>query len=108
MKVDHLRNINSRASKFGKIRKKKKKKKMLSKLFYWHFLILELWMYHTSLAWYEQEKLGHKAHLDAFPRSLWFLRLLSSKGGSQRKCTSVLQVGTRLHKSANSAPFEFA
>jgi len=64
-------------------------------------------MYHTPLTQYEQENLGHKAHFEAFPRTLWFLRLYLSKGGSQRQCTSILQAGTRIRKNPNSAPFEF-
>jgi len=34
-------------------------------------------MYHTTLSWYEQENLGHKAHIEALPRALWFLRLFT-------------------------------
>jgi hypothetical protein len=39
-------------------------------------------MYHTPLTWYEQEKLEHKAHIQAFPLALWFLRLYSFKDRS--------------------------
>jgi hypothetical protein len=45
---------------------------------------LEIWTYHTPLAWYEQENLGHKAHIEALPPVLWFLRLYSFKGRLQR------------------------
>jgi len=41
-------------------------------------------MYRTPLIWYEQESLGHKVRFEAFPRTVWFLCLLSSKDGSQR------------------------
>ena len=74
MEEDHQRNFNSFASpKFGKYKKK------LTKLFYIIFLFsLELWMHHTPLTWYEQENLGHrKAHFEAFPSALWFLRLFT-------------------------------
>jgi len=40
-------------------------------------------MYYTPLTCYEQENLGHKAHFEAFSRTLRDLRLrLSSKDGS--------------------------
>jgi hypothetical protein len=60
-------------------------------------------MYHTPFTWYEQENVGYKVNFDAFPGTLWLLRLLSSKGGSQRRCASVLQTGTRGRKTANAA-----
>jgi hypothetical protein len=59
-------------------------------------------MYHTLLTWYEQENLGYKAHFEALPRALWFLRLFLLLVGS-RHCASFLQAGTRVHKTHNSA-----
>jgi len=55
-------------------------------------------MYHTALIWYEQKNLGHKAHFEAFPRALWFLRLLFLWAGTKSHCASVLRAGTRVHK----------
>jgi hypothetical protein len=34
-------------------------------------------LYHTPFTWYELENLGHKAHFEAFPATLWFLHLFS-------------------------------
>jgi hypothetical protein len=56
-------------------------------------------MYHTPLTWYEQENLGHKAHIEASPPALWFLRLYSFKNGSKSQCPSVLQDSTRVNKT---------
>jgi hypothetical protein len=64
---------------------------------------LELWLYPTPLIWYEQESLGHKAHFEASPRALCFLRLFTLLAGSKSQCASVLQVGTRVYKHRNSA-----
>jgi hypothetical protein len=44
----------------------------------------DIWKYHTPLAWYEQENLGHKAHIEALPPALWVLLLYSFKGRLQR------------------------
>jgi len=60
-------------------------------------------MYHTPLTWEGQESLGYKAHLEALPGALWLLRLFGLKVGSQRSCPSVLQAGTQVHKTYNSA-----
>jgi hypothetical protein len=60
-------------------------------------------MYNTPFIWYEQENMGYKADFEAFPGMLWLLRLLSSKGESQRLCASVLQIGTRGRKTPNAA-----
>jgi len=68
MKADGLSNFNSLVlHKFGKI-------KTTNKTFLNHFP-LELWMYHTTLTWYKEENLGFKAHIEALPKALWFLRL---------------------------------
>jgi hypothetical protein len=64
---------------------------------------LGLWMEHTLFTWYEQENMGYKADFETFPGTLWLLRLLSSKGEPQRRCTSVLQSGTRGRKNPNAA-----
>jgi hypothetical protein len=55
-------------------------------------------MYHTPLTWYEQENLGHKAHIEALLPGLWFLHLYSFKDGFQKQRPSILQDGTRVHK----------
>jgi hypothetical protein len=84
MKADHLRSFNFLAlPEFGKY---KKKSKLFLILF---FLILELWMYHTPLTWYEQENLGQKAHFEAFHRTLWFL----ASTVFERWITQTLHVG---------------
>ena len=57
----------------------------------------------TSLAWYEQEYLRYKAHFDALPKALRFLRLFAMKVVSQRYCSLVLRAGVRVHKTHNSA-----
>jgi hypothetical protein len=89
MKADHLRNLNSfTLPKFGKYQ---------LKTFLNHFPS-ELQMYHTPLTWYEQENLGHTAHIEALPPALWFLRLYYFKNGFQRQCASVPQDGARVHK----------
>jgi hypothetical protein len=64
---------------------------------------LELRMCHTPLTWNEQENRGYKAHFESLSRKLWFLRLFTLWFGSKRKCASVLQVGTRVYKTRNSA-----
>jgi len=70
MKTDRLGKFTSLVlHKFGKF--KTTKKTLLN-----HFP-LELCMYHIPLAWYEQENLGYKAHSEALPRALWFLRLFT-------------------------------
>ena len=48
---------------------KKNKLTNTSRLF---SLLSELRMCYTPLTWYEQEDLGHKAHLESFPRALCF------------------------------------
>jgi len=60
-----------------------------------------------TLTWYEQENLGHKTHFEAFPRTRWFLCLLSSKDGSQRRCTSVLRTSICIRKPPNLALFQY-
>jgi len=63
---------------------------------------LVLWMYHAPLTWYEQENLGYKAHFESLPRALLFLHLFTLQVVSKRHCLSVLQAGTRVHKTDNS------
>ena len=66
MKAGHLAvNFNSLAlPKFGK-HKEKINKTLLN-----HFSFeLELWMYYTTLTWYEQENLGPKSHSGAWLQS---------------------------------------
>jgi len=97
MKADHLCTLNSLAL------PKFEKHKTTNKTLLSHFpFSLELWMYHAPLAWYKQESLGHKAHFEALPRALWFLCLFMYIG-SQRHCVLVLQAGSRIHKTHNSA-----
>ena len=46
---------------------------------------------------------GYKAHFASLPRALWFLRLFTLYVRSGRQCASVLQVGTHVYKTHNSA-----
>jgi len=70
MNVDHQGNFNFLA--LSKFRKHKKTIKTLLNRF---LFSLELRMYYTPLTCYEQENLGHKAHFEAFSRTLRLLRL---------------------------------
>ena len=56
-------------------------------------------MYHTPLTWYEQENLGHAAYFEAFPQSTVVFASAVVEVESQRHCASVLQTGTRVHKT---------
>ena len=99
MKVDRLPNFKSPA--FPKIWKKKKSTTLPIQFPF----SLQLGMYHTPLTWYEEENLEHMDRFEATPRTVWFLRQLLSKDGSQRHCASVVQAGTRVHRTPNSAIF---
>jgi hypothetical protein len=70
MKADHLRNFSFLATRIWKTRQTMKTPLN-------HFLfILDFFMYHTAHIWYEQEIMGHRAHLEAYPRALRFLLLV--------------------------------
>jgi len=64
MKADHLHHFNSLClPKFGKY---ETTNKILLSVFPF---TLELRIYHTPLAWYEQENQGHKVYFEAFPQN---------------------------------------
>jgi len=48
-------------------------------------------MYYPLLTWYEQEGLGHKAHLESLTRALWFC--FSSRWRYDHKDTLVSLTG---------------
>jgi len=60
-------------------------------------------MNYAPLTWYEQEYLRYKAHFEALPRAQFSLLPVSLKVWSQRYCMSVIQAGTPVHKTYNSA-----
>ena len=60
-------------------------------------------MNYAPLGWYEQEYLRCKSHFEALPRAPWSLRLFALKVSSPRCCLSVIQAGTPVHKTHNSA-----
>jgi len=60
-------------------------------------------MNYAPLTWYEQEYLRYKAHFEALPIAPCSLRLVSLKVLSQRYSLSVIQAGTPVHKTHNSA-----
>jgi hypothetical protein len=70
MKADHLRNFNSfTLPKFGEYQTNNSFKSFS----------VGVWMYHTPLTWYEQENLGHKAHIEALPQHCGFCVFTRSK-----------------------------
>ena len=59
-------------------------------------------MYHAPLTWYEQQSLGHSTLFCLADGTVGFASL-HVVSWSQRHCASVLQAGSRVHKSHNSA-----
>jgi hypothetical protein len=60
-------------------------------------------MNYAPLTWYKQEYLRYKAHFEALPRAPCSLRLFALKVLSLRYCLSVIQAGTPVNKTRNSA-----
>jgi hypothetical protein len=60
-------------------------------------------MNYPPLTWYEQQYLTYKAHFEALLRALLSVCLVLLKVLSQRYCLSVIQAGTPVYKTRNSA-----